>query len=120
MFRMAQSIREYVIKQGFDVELTDDAILDIVDEYHLNNANNINESLKRVKLSIGDELVISRLCAIKAVNEYAQEHEIVNDEHLFEFISELIDESINNVFNKHNLEFHISTDDIYDLLFDEQ
>ena len=126
MFRMAQnsvffgieSIREYVTKQGFGVELTDDEILDVVDEYSLNDNEPIKTCLNRVKLSIGDELVISRLCAIKGVVEYFANHEIVNDEALFEFISELIDDSINELFNN-GLEHHFSTDDIYELLAEE-
>ena len=112
-----ESIREYVTKQGFKVELTDDEILDVVDEYSLNNTSNVKELLNHVKLEVGDEMIISRLCAIKAVIEYFSDHEIVNDEALFEFISELIDDSINELFN--NKDYHFSTDDIYELLAEE-
>lgn len=112
-----ESIREYVTnKQGFKVELTDDEILDVVDEYSLINTSNIKELLNHVKLEVGDEMIISRLCAIKAVIEYFSDHEIVNDESLFEFISELIDESINELFNN---QYHFSSDDIYELLAEE-
>ena len=119
MFFGIESIREYVTKQGFKVKLTDDEILDVVDEYSLNDSSNIKTLLNHVKLEIGDEMIISRLCAIKGVIEYFANHEIINDEALFEFISELIDDSINELFNK-RFEYHFSTDDIYELLAEEE
>ena len=63
------------------------------------------------KLSIGDMLLIARLCAVGGVIDYAEDHEDVN----YDLLSRVIDNNTSLIFGD-KIHYHISTYTIVDSL----
>ena len=95
------------------VTLSDSEILDIVEQYRYNNIKPIKRIIDSMihKLSVGDLLLIARLCAVGGVIDYAEDHEVVN----YELLRRLIDNNTSLIFGN-KIHYHISTYEIVDLL----
>ena len=114
-----------LINHFYPVNITDDEVLDIIDNYEYYDIKPIKKVIddKISKLCLGDVLLIARMCAIKAVIDYVDNNpNIPNNEIVFDLMSRFIDNNTLLIFDDACREeydlYHFSTDDIADIIID--
>ena len=106
----------------YKVNLDNSEILNIVSYYKYDDLKPIKDIISNYNLSIGDVLIIARMCAIHGVIEYVDNFgRVPNDESFFSSISQFIDNNTLEIFGDSCREeydlYHFSTDEIFDLLY---
>lgn len=112
-----------LINGFYPVNIKNKDVLDIVDNYEYYDIKHIKDVIVKYSLCLGDVLLIARMCAIKAVITYYDNHrDLPNNESVYDLMSRFIDNNTLLIFGDACREeydlYHFSTDDIADIIID--